>query len=71
MKLEDHIDELEAAQAQEEAHYWFALTDIVSYIEQVGVEKVLIDLATLLQERQDIRKRKEEAGQDDDIRFQT
>lgn len=69
MKLEDHIDELEAQQAQQEAHYWFALTDIVSYIEQVGVEKVLIDLSTLLQERREINKRKGEASQDDDIRF--
>lgn len=69
MKLEDHIDELEAQQAQQEAHYWFALTDIVSYIEHIGVEKVLIDLSTLLQERREINKRKGEASQDDDIRF--
>lgn len=59
MKLEDHIDELEAQQAQEEAHYWFALTDVVSHMERIGVERVLIDVATLLQERKEINKRKE------------
>ena len=45
-------DELEHQQAQEEAHYWFALSDVVSYIDTIGVEKVLIDLSMMLQERQ-------------------
>lgn len=65
MKFEDHIDELEARQAQEEAHYWFALTDVVSHMEQVGVEKVLIDLAALLQERKELLKKKEDSSLDD------
>lgn len=68
MKLEDHIDELEAQQAQEEAHYWFALTDVVSYMDVIGVEKVLIDIAILLQERKAIKQKREEKDIDD-IRF--
>jgi len=55
----------EYEQAQEEAHYWFALTDVVSHMERIGVERVLIDVATLLQERKEIRKRKELDVDDD------
>ena len=67
MKLEDHISELEQQQAQEEAHYWFALTDVVSYIDRIGVEKVLIDLSMLLQERKKMKQEKERISDLDEL----
>lgn len=67
MKLEDHIDELEMQQAQEEAHYWFALTDVVSYIDKIGVEKVLIDLSMLLQERKNMKQENERLSDLDEL----
>ena len=35
-------------QDQEEAHYHFALGEIVYYIQQYGVDKVMIDVYDLL-----------------------
>lgn len=67
MKLEDHRDELEQQQAQEEAHYWFALSDVVSYIDTIGVEKVLIDLSMLLQERKKIKQERERSEDYDEL----
>ena len=46
-------------QAQEEAHYWFALSDVVSYIDTIGMERVLIDLSMMLQERHKIKQERE------------
>ena len=54
-------------QAQEEAHYWFALSDVVSYIDTIGVERVLIDLAMLLQERHKIKQERERAEDYDEL----
>lgn len=67
MKLEDHRDALEYQQAQEEAHYWFALSDVVSYIDTIGVEKVLIDLSMLLQERKKIKQESERSEDYDEL----
>jgi hypothetical protein len=60
-------DELEHQQAQEEAHYWFALSDVVSYIDTIGVEKVLIDLSMMLQERQKIKQERERTEDYDEL----
>lgn len=67
MQLEDHRDALEHQQAQEEAHYWFALSDVVSYIDTIGVEKVLIDLSMLLQERKKIKQESERSEDYDEL----
>jgi hypothetical protein len=61
------IDALEQQQAQEEAHYWFALSDVVSYIDTIGVEKVLIDLSMLLQERKKIKQESERSEDYDEL----
>ena len=57
----------EYEQAQEEAHYWFALSDVVSYIDTIGVEKVLIDLSMLLQERKKIKQESERSEDYDEL----
>lgn len=54
-------------QAQEEAHYWFALSDVVSYIDTIGVEKVLIDLSMMLQERNKIKQERERTEDYDEL----
>lgn len=62
-----YSNELETQQAQEEAHYWFALSDVVSYIDTIGVEKVLIDLSMMLQERHKIKQERERAEDYDEL----
>ncbi len=54
-------------QAQEEAHYWFALSDVVSYIDTIGMERVLIDLSMMLQERQKIKQERERTEDYDEL----
>jgi hypothetical protein len=54
-------------QAQEEAHYWFALSDVVSYIDTIGMERVLIDLSMMLQERQKIKQERDRTEDYDEL----
>jgi hypothetical protein len=54
-------------QAQEEAHYWFALSDVVSYIDTIGMERVLIDLSMMLQERNKIKQERERTEDYDEL----
>jgi hypothetical protein len=63
--MEEMIDQAEQQAVQEEAHYWFALCDVVSHVDNIGIEKVLIDLSMLLAERKKMKQRKEEYASDE------
>ncbi len=44
----------EQQQIQEEAHYWFCLNDVADYVELLGTNQVIKDVAVLLEQRKEL-----------------
>ena len=59
----------EQQQIQEEAHYWFCLNDVADYVELLGTNQVIKDVAVLLEQRKELDKRVSDFSQLGDVAF--
>ena len=59
----------EQQQIQEEAHYWFCLNDVADYVELLGTQQVIKDVAVLLEQRKELDKRVSDFSQLGDVAF--
>lgn len=54
---------------QEEARYWFVLNDITDYVIMYGSTKVFKDIFELIEQRNDIERRKQMTQEFADVPF--